>query len=116
MADEVDGPRFVEEPLDQLPVRRVVRMKQLDGDLRSNGRVLSEIDRAHPSPAEEPDQAVSADSAADQLGVVGAGALPRAIETLLRDASHGHSLEQDGGDVPDAGQSLRDRKAATSMP
>src|SRR5207248_5950656 len=66
VADEVDGAGLVEEALHDPAVARVLRMEELDGDARADHRVLGEVDRSHPAPAEEPRDPIGADEAADE--------------------------------------------------
>ncbi len=67
VADDVHGPRLVEEALDDLLVVRVLRVEELDRHPRADHRVLGGVDGAHAALAERLGDHVAADGAADQL-------------------------------------------------
>ena len=67
VADDVDRARLVEEAIDDLLVVGVLRVQELDGDLRPDRRVLGHVDGAHPALPEELDDPVRADRVPDQV-------------------------------------------------
>ena len=81
VADDVDRSGFVEEAIDDLLVRGVLRMEELDRHARADDRMLGHVHRAHPALAEHLRHPVAADIAPDQLVV---GLHRREIEAVLR--------------------------------
>jgi hypothetical protein len=87
VADDVDGPRLVEEAIDDLVVVGELGMEELDRHPGANPRVHAHVDGSHPALAEQLFHPVAADVAPEQVvdgGDVGEpAAVLRTVENLV---------------------------------